>query len=101
MSALGYIAATLLAMAYTTVLSGWALSLLWAWFIVPTFGAPALSIPLAAAMALVASYLTHQVDIKDDRPSPPFLRVLATMILWGTMKPLSALAFGLVLRGFM
>lgn len=100
MSALGYIAATILWMVYTCTLSGWALSILWSWFMVAVFALPALTIPQAIGVSLVVSYLTHQVDHKDDR-SRPFGQILLHMVAYGTLKPLSALAFGAVVKGFM
>lgn len=100
MSALGYVAATILSMVYTNLLSGWALSILWAWFVVAVFALPALSIPQTIGVSLVVSYLTHQVDHKDDR-TRPFAEILASSIAYGTLKPLFALASGLAVKGFM
>lgn len=99
MSALGTVSAVLLLMVYASLLSGWALSLLWAWFIVGVFGAPALSIPQAIGLALIASFLTHQVDRRKDE------RVWDDILLAGfvasTAKPLAALALGSVVRWFL
>jgi hypothetical protein len=50
------------------ILTGWVLSILWAWFIVPVFSAPALSIPYALGVALVVGMMTHQPNrAKDER----------------------------------
>lgn len=45
---------------------GYVLSILWAWFIVPTFGLPALSIPFAIGLALVVGFLTASNAKKKD-----------------------------------
>lgn len=42
------------------VWKGYALTLLWAWFVVPTFGMAPLALAPAIGLATVASYLTHQ-----------------------------------------
>ena len=44
--------------AFSAMWRGYVLSVLWAWFIVPTFGAPELSIPFAIGLALVVGFLT-------------------------------------------
>lgn len=43
------------------IVNGWALILLWGWFIVPTFELDPLAIPQAIGLALIAGFLTHQV----------------------------------------
>jgi hypothetical protein len=98
--ALGYICATVLAWAYTATLSGWALSHLWLWFAVATFGVPALSIPQAIGVSMVVSYMTHHVDMSKKDPRS-FGEQLAAAAAWGTCKPLFALGFGLIVRGFL
>ncbi len=52
------------------VLKGWALSTLWGWFIVPTFGIPSLSIPAAIGISLIAAYLAKPVMPEDEKKSP-------------------------------
>lgn len=46
------------------VFEGFALKTLWAWFVVPTFGLPELSIPVAIGIALIVSLLAHQQTVK-------------------------------------
>ena len=41
---------------------GYVLTILWAWFVVPTFSLPELAIAPAIGLAMVVSYLTHQSD---------------------------------------
>lgn len=48
------------------ILNGWALSTIWGWFVVPTFGVPALSIPTAIGISIVLSLLTHQPDLRKE-----------------------------------
>jgi len=47
-------------MVVSCLLRGWVLSILWRWFMVPTLGLPALSVPQAIGIALVVGMLTHQ-----------------------------------------
>ena len=46
-------------MVVSCLLRGWVLSILWRWFMVPTLGLPALSVPQAIGIALVVGMLTH------------------------------------------
>lgn len=50
--------------------SGYVLSILWGWFMVPVFHLPVLSIPTAIGIALVIGYLTKQstsdLEKKED-----------------------------------
>lgn len=49
------------------VLRGWALSILWSWFMVP-LGLPTLGIAHAIGFAMTVAFLTHQDSTKvDDR----------------------------------
>jgi Na+(H+)/acetate symporter ActP len=80
-------------MVASSIWSGYVLSILWGWFIVPTFGLPMLSIPVAIGLALIVSYLTKSVsNTKTD---------------WGwsisiaIITPLVALCMGYVVHSFM
>lgn len=52
---LGQIFSVLFCLTAVTILKGWALSVVWAWFIVPTFALPALTIPQAIGISIVAA----------------------------------------------
>lgn len=47
-------------------LRGYVLVSYWMWFIVPTFGAKPLSIPVAIGISALISMVTHQRTAKDD-----------------------------------
>ena len=100
MKALGYFFATVLAWAYTAMLSGWALSHLWLWFAVAAFHVPSLTIPQAVGLSMVVGFMTHHVDLSKKDPRP-YGEQLCTVIAWGTVKPLLALGFGLIVRWFL
>ena len=82
------------------VWSGYALTILWAWFIVPTFGLPALNLPAAIGFAIVAAYLTHQYMPKTKQEGGKWdemLRVLAHT----AFKPAFALVAGWIVKQWM
>lgn len=44
--------------AAASILRGWVLSVMWMWFIVPTFGLAPLSIPIAIGIGLILAFTT-------------------------------------------
>lgn len=78
---------------------GYALTILWAWFVVPVFGLPTLAIAPAIGVSLVVGFLTHQYrpsDVEED--SDERMIKAAT---YATLAPLFALAFGWCIKVFM
>lgn len=65
---LGVIAFIILTVTALTVLNGFVLSQMWAWFVVPLFGLPALTIPYAIGLSMVFSLFTHRKpDMNKDK----------------------------------
>ena len=50
----------------TFISTGFVLSTLWGWFVVPVFGAPALSIPVAIGITLLMRVVGNRYDNPDD-----------------------------------
>lgn len=100
MTAFGKVVGFALVMVFGTIINGYVLSVLWMWFIVPTFDAPALGIVSAIGVAIVASYLTYQTHghEKDKRSLSDLIKEGAEMVL---LKPSIALSFGWVAHLFM
>lgn len=96
MKIIGCIVATIVLWAYAALLNGWAIQKLWAWFIVTTFGAPALSIPAAIGLGLLVSYLTQEV--KSEKPKEKYLETLSKGLVLSTVKPLVCVGVGSVVR---
>lgn len=67
MEALLFLCLSLVISIPITIWQGFVLTKLWAWFIVPVFGLPALGLVPAIGLAAVITYLTTSVphDIKD------------------------------------
>ena len=82
--------------------SGYALSVLWGWFVVPTFNLPPLTVPVAYGLALIVGFLTHQ----DNKSNDTFKdlttgAIIVTALVQTVTKPLIALFFGWIVRMFM
>ena len=89
------------AIAVGAILNGYVLTILWGWFIIPTFHLPPLSIPAAIGIAMVASYLTHQyapdVEEKERSTGEKILRTALTIVL----RPVSVLGIGYIVHLYM
>lgn len=91
-----YIQAILLVaglLAASAAWAGFALSVLWGWFIVPLFALPALSVPAAIGLMMVASCLRGRDFEKQDEKGS---EVLARIIL----VPALSLMLGWVVQLF-
>jgi len=73
---------TILSGIITGILSIWegfVLMKLWGWFIVPTFGLPVLTIPVAIGMVMIVTFLAHQMrtDSEDIDPIQHAIRLFS------------------------
>jgi len=84
---------------YSMILNGWAFAKLWAWFIVPSFGLPLLSIPVAMGVALVVTYLTYQVP--NSKSDYNMVELLFRGFSFATFKPLICLGTGYIIKCWM
>jgi hypothetical protein len=77
------------------ILNGWALSILWGWFVVPVFDVPQLGVVSAIGVAMVVTYLTASSSTETKKED-------ASKVLLATvLRPLIALLFGLIVKQFM
>ena len=81
----------------STILRGYTLSVLWAWFIVTTFQAPTINIPSAIGMDILAALLTKSHNRADSEREDAVKFNMTVGILW----PLTALTVGWIVKQFM
>lgn len=98
MKTLGIIVAIIAAMFLSAIWSGYVLTVLWGWFIVPLFGLPALSLVYAIGLSLVVGYLTHQLTPTSGKEVNEYLM---TAGWYAFIKPLVFLGVGFVVTLFM
>jgi hypothetical protein len=76
---------------FLSILHGWALTMLWRWFVVPTFHVAQLGIVPAIGLGLVVAMfmpnIPSQNDEKDENPN-------LTLVLMAVIKPLILLGVG-------
>lgn len=90
---LGKIVLNIVNLVASVTFSGYTLSVLWGWFIVPMFGLPALAIPAALGVMLIATYLTKGVPTKAEQEEVKWY--------YGWVKSLLALLIGAIYKAFM
>lgn len=95
---LGFIIA-LLMIPLTVALNGWALSILWSWFVVPIFGLPALSLASALGLSIVVSFMTHQ-DVDCEQPDRSMSATWSRVVAITVGRPLLALLMGWIILKF-
>ena len=76
---------------------GWALSILWGWFMVPVFHLPTLRIPTALGIATVIGMLTEHVNWQKDDPEYDSM----TKVFAGILGPMLCLLFGWIVKLFL
>jgi hypothetical protein len=65
------------------ILGGWVLSVVWGWVMVPTFGLPTLSIPIAICLTSIVGYLTNSGEVivakieKADDATSKFAHIIS------------------------
>lgn len=79
---------------------GYVLTVLWSWFMTPTFGLPALAVAPAIGLALVVSSLTYQFDAANDQDGD-FTSRISKAVGQVLLVPAMALGFGWIVRLFM
>lgn len=82
----GVLAGLPLLLLVSSCVNGWVLTKLWAWFMVPIFHLPTLTVWPAIGVALVARFLTYQ-DMDNKRK-------LGESVALAIIQPIISLGFG-------
>ena len=79
-----------------SMLNGWVLTVLWGWFMVPTFHLPELRVAPAIGLAYVVGFLTDATPSEHEKSSSCSY-ILMSMVV----RPVIALFFGWIVSRFM
>lgn len=96
---LGGFAALLLSFIWVAAWSGFTLSVLWGWFVVPFFGVPTLSVAQAYGMALVVR-AAKGLDTRSEKNPGSFGVVLGKAFVLAPLISGFSLLFGWVAKSF-
>lgn len=98
MKTVGYIVTTVVLAIYSMSMNGWALSKLWAWFVVTTLSMPPLTIPAAIGLAIIVKFF--QPIIKRDKEKE-WAEVLTEGAVIATISPITSVGIGWLVKLFM
>lgn len=101
MKIVGYVVVSITAVVLGVIFSGYALSILWSWFVSPTFGIVALNIPEAIGVALVVSFLAKEYPEEDKTNKKSFGEIMGRLFMTAIFRPAFALFTGWVITLFM
>lgn len=99
-SCIGTIALVVLALVVGTIMNGWALSMLWGWFIMPIFAAPSLSVVQAIGVAMVVSFLTSGLQ-SETYKSKDFTDLIGQFAGKAIIYPIVVVAIGWLVSGLL
>ena len=97
---LGILAYVFILLVGGSIVSGWVLSILWGWFVVPLFSLPHLSIPYAIGLGTVVSMFKNtNMDFKKENDESSVMQAVR-LIFKLFIPPLVALGIGWIVLQF-
>lgn len=99
MKIIGLITVFVVTAVLSVLWNGYALSVLWRWFVVPVFGVPALSVSYAIGISIVMGYLTHQYQ-STASDGKTWQKQFSDSLAYCLAKPAISLLFGWVVTLF-
>lgn len=82
------------------ILNGWALSIIWGWFVVPLFGLPSLSVPAAIGLALTLNLFVRPEYDEKRYQNSDLAEITGALIGKGLLGPLVVLGLGWIVKQF-
>lgn len=99
-SLIGLLVSLPLLLGLGAVLNGWALSLMWAWFVIPVFSLPSISIGQAIGIGMIASFCTWQNAAQDeDKDEDALVRFFKGVFLI-IFRPLITVGIAFIVKQF-
>lgn len=82
-----------------SILRGFVISKLWAWFVTSSFGIPSIGIAASIGISLLVSYLTYQYSHTEDKR--PFAEKMTSMLLLPLFVAGTVLLVGLIAKHYL
>lgn len=93
---LGGASGILILMILSPLINGWALHLLWGWFVAPLFSLPGLTIGQAIGLSAVVSFMTYQYHVEPKEKAEQGLAAILGFLL----RPIFYVVFGWFVKQF-
>lgn len=100
MGCLGWIAYLAIILVFGSILGGWALSIMWEWFVVPVFSLPSLGIAQAIGLSCVITLLVPRQSETNSGVKKSAFDIIIETSATTFLGPLMALGFGWVIYQF-
>lgn len=84
----------------SSIFSGFVLTKLWSWFVVPTFDLPQLTVPIAIGIYLTVSFMTKNNTSTLEDQDFPDIKEIFNLFSRGLGRPTAALLLGYVIVQF-
>lgn len=98
MKFIGAVTVVIVCSIFTTLWYGYALTVLWAWFMPKTFGLSPLSIPAGLGLALIVQMLAPSSSSSDKDDSDSVSEAVVKAVTKGFFKPALALVIGYIVQ---
>lgn len=96
---LGGFAAIVISLAYGALVSGWAMSMIWGWFVTPVFALPALTILQAYGLMLVAR-LFQYLPATEKKEGKTFGQIIGAGMAKNTAVAFLVVGVGYIVKAF-
>lgn len=93
------VAALVVGVPASTIAKGWAFCKLWGWFVIPTFGLPAIPIGRSIGIAALIFLLTHQISECEKEEKSATVRLVQAVAV-GVLGPLLTVGFAWIVLQF-
>lgn len=102
MGCIGVIFTIVFVLVVGTIGNGWALSVLWGWFVVSIFDLPALTLVQALGIGLIVSFFTNDLQKEDNAGKDlNYAEKLVYTCIMVILKPLIYISLGWIYLQFM
>lgn len=102
MAALGIVLTAFFAIFLIAIVRGWVMTVLWSWFVVPTFHLPELSIPVAIGLSLmIGMFIAKRISAEKSEQKKSSSELVGEILGVGFGGPLLVLFFGWIITLFM
>lgn len=100
LSCLGMWTGIIIAIVGGAIMSGWVLSILWSWFVIPIFNLPNISISMAIGFSLVVGMLTSHSAISNNNNGKETWEIILQLLGKALGEPLLFLIIGWIVKMF-
>jgi hypothetical protein len=80
--------------------SGYVFSVMWGWFVVPTFHLPQVSVAVAIGISMIIGMLTHHLSQDGEKKKSDTADAIISSFSWAFLYPLFVYGIGYVVHSF-